>query len=66
VLRALAREPEALAAWITEVGHARGADARLDRAVDDTLTLLGESGRRRPGPAAWPAGWPRASRGRSW
>ncbi len=44
VLRALAREPEALAAWITEVGHARGADARLDRAVDDTLTLLGESG----------------------
>ncbi|HET9996406.1 MAG TPA: acyl-CoA dehydrogenase family protein [Nocardioides sp.] len=44
VLRALAREPEALAAWITEVGYARGADARLDRAVDDTLTLLGESG----------------------
>ena len=44
VLRALAREPEVLAAWITEVGHARGADARLDRAVDDTLTLLGESG----------------------
>ena len=32
VLRALAREPEALAAWITEVGLARGADARLDRA----------------------------------
>ena len=27
VLRALAREPEALAAWITEVGLARGADA---------------------------------------
>jgi putative acyl-CoA dehydrogenase len=44
VLRALAREPEVLAAWITEVGHARGADARLDRAVDDTLALLGESG----------------------
>ena len=44
VLRALAREPEALAAWITEVGHARGADARLDRAVDDTLALLGETG----------------------
>jgi putative acyl-CoA dehydrogenase len=44
VLRALAREPEVLAAWITEVGHARGADARLDRAVDDTLALLGETG----------------------
>ncbi len=43
VLRALAREPEALAAWITEVGHARGGDARLDRAVDDTLALLGDS-----------------------
>jgi len=43
VLRALAREPEALAAWITEVGHARGGDARLDRAVDDTLELLGET-----------------------
>ena len=25
VLRALSREPEVLAAWITEVGHARGA-----------------------------------------
>jgi putative acyl-CoA dehydrogenase len=44
VLRALSREPEALAAWITEVGHARGGDARLDRAVDDTLALLGETG----------------------
>jgi putative acyl-CoA dehydrogenase len=42
VLRALAREPEALAAWITEVGLARGADSRLDRAVDDTLALLGD------------------------
>jgi len=41
VLRALAREPEALDAWITEVGLARGGDARLDRAVDDTLALLG-------------------------
>jgi len=42
VLRALGREPEALDAWIAEVGHARGGDARLDRAVDDTLALLGE------------------------
>ncbi len=43
VLRALAREPEVLQAWITEVGLARGADSRLDRAIDDTLALLGES-----------------------
>ena len=58
VLRALAREPEALDAWITEVGLARGADARLDRAVDDTLALLGDTGRargRRP-PAGRPDG----------
>jgi putative acyl-CoA dehydrogenase len=42
VLRALAREPAALEAWITEVGLARGADPRLDRAVDDALALLGD------------------------
>jgi putative acyl-CoA dehydrogenase len=42
VLRALAREPEVLNAWITEVGHARGGDERLDRAVDDTFALLGD------------------------
>ena len=44
VLRALAREPEVLQAWITEVGMARGADPRLDRAVDDTLAMLGDAG----------------------
>lgn len=44
VLRALAREPEVLQAWITEVGAARGADARLDHAVDDTLAMLGDAG----------------------
>jgi putative acyl-CoA dehydrogenase len=44
VLRALGREPEALSAWISEVGHARGGDARLDLAIDDTLELLGETG----------------------
>jgi putative acyl-CoA dehydrogenase len=43
VLRALSREPEVLEAWLTEVGRARGGDARLDRAVDDTLALLGEA-----------------------
>ncbi|WP_107772658.1 acyl-CoA dehydrogenase family protein [Nocardioides sediminis] len=42
VLRALSREPETLEAWITEVGAARGEDPHLDRAVDDTLTLLGD------------------------
>lgn len=41
VLRALGREPEVLDAWITEVGRARGGDARLDRAIEDTLALLG-------------------------
>ena len=41
VLRALGREPEVLDAWITEVGRARGCDPRLDRAVDDTLAMLG-------------------------
>jgi putative acyl-CoA dehydrogenase len=41
VLRALGREPEALDAWITEVGRARGGDARLDRAAEETLALLG-------------------------
>ena len=41
VLRALGREPEALEAWITEVGLASGASPVLDRAVDDTLALLG-------------------------
>ncbi len=44
VLRALGREPEVLAAWITEVGAARGADERLDRTVDQTLALLGDQG----------------------
>jgi putative acyl-CoA dehydrogenase len=44
VLRALGREPEVLSAWITEVGHARGGDPRLDRAIDDTLALLGDTG----------------------
>lgn len=41
VLRALSREPEALDAYLTEIGSARGADARLDRAIDDLLAMLG-------------------------
>lgn len=42
VLRALGREPEVLDAWITEVGAARGADPRLDAAIDDALAMLGD------------------------
>jgi putative acyl-CoA dehydrogenase len=34
VLRALGREPEALAAYLDEVELARGADTRLDKAID--------------------------------
>ena len=44
VLRALSREPEVLHAWITEVGQARGEDPRLDRAIDETLSMLGDAG----------------------
>ena len=43
VLRALSREPETLEAWMVEVGAARGANTHLDRAVDETLVLLGEA-----------------------
>ena len=42
VLRALGREPEVLDAWIREVGAARGADPRLDAAVERTLAMLGD------------------------
>jgi putative acyl-CoA dehydrogenase len=41
VLRALSREPEVLDAYLTEVGRARGADPRLDAAIDALLGLLG-------------------------
>jgi putative acyl-CoA dehydrogenase len=34
VLRAIAREPDALAVLLAEIGLARGGDARLDRALD--------------------------------
>jgi putative acyl-CoA dehydrogenase len=43
VLRALSREPEALNAWIVEVGRARGADDRLDRAIDGVLEQLADT-----------------------
>ncbi|WJV45469.1 acyl-CoA dehydrogenase family protein [Streptomyces flavofungini] len=42
VLRALQREPQALAAFLEEVGAARGADHRLDAAIKDLLTELAD------------------------
>jgi putative acyl-CoA dehydrogenase len=42
VVRALQREPQALDAYLVEVGRARGADHRLDAAVKDLLTDLGD------------------------
>jgi putative acyl-CoA dehydrogenase len=41
VLRAL-RRPESLDAWLLEVGAARGADQRLDAAVNDVLETLAD------------------------
>ncbi len=35
VLRAAARDPESVEALLAEIGEAQGADARLDRAIDD-------------------------------
>jgi putative acyl-CoA dehydrogenase len=42
VLRALGREPQALNAFLNEVGSARGADHRLDAAIKDMLTELAD------------------------
>jgi putative acyl-CoA dehydrogenase len=42
VLRALQREPQALNAFLQEVGQARGADHRLDAAIKDLLTELAD------------------------
>ncbi|MGW2521704.1 acyl-CoA dehydrogenase family protein [Streptomyces sp. NPDC001617] len=42
VLRALQREPQALGAYLQEVGRARGADHRLDGAIKDLLTDLAD------------------------
>ncbi|GAA0312842.1 acyl-CoA dehydrogenase family protein [Streptomyces polychromogenes] len=41
-LRALRREPDALNAFLQEVGLARGADHRLDAAIRDLLTDLAD------------------------
>ncbi|MFL4951306.1 acyl-CoA dehydrogenase family protein [Streptomyces sp. MMS24-I31] len=42
VLRALRREPQALDAYLREVGLARGADHRLDGAIKNLLTELAD------------------------
>ncbi|GAA3786510.1 acyl-CoA dehydrogenase family protein [Streptomyces coacervatus] len=42
VVRALQREPQALGAYLQEVGKARGADHRLDGAIKDLLTELAD------------------------
>jgi putative acyl-CoA dehydrogenase len=42
VLRALQREPQALDAYLREVGAARGADHRLDGAIKNLLTELAD------------------------
>ncbi|WP_327243667.1 acyl-CoA dehydrogenase family protein [Streptomyces sp. NBC_01320] len=42
VLRALQREPQALNAFLQEVGRARGADHRLDAAIKGMLTELAD------------------------
>jgi putative acyl-CoA dehydrogenase len=43
VLRALSREPQSLAAWLVEVGRARGEDPRLDRAIESVLETLADT-----------------------
>jgi putative acyl-CoA dehydrogenase len=42
LLRALRREPEALNAYLSEVGRAAGGDHRLDAAIKDLLTELAD------------------------
>jgi putative acyl-CoA dehydrogenase len=43
VLRAMQREPESVTAYFAEVETARGADARLDRAIDELKRDLNNS-----------------------
>ena len=65
VLRALAREPAAVEAFLAEVGLARGADRRLDAAAD----RLAKDARRRPTrrrPAGWSSRWRWCCRARCW
>ncbi len=67
VLRALSREPEVLDAWITEVGAARGADPRLDRAIETARWRCSATPARwRSARAGSPGGWRPACRARCW
>jgi putative acyl-CoA dehydrogenase len=43
VLRAMAREPASLAAFVDEVEQARGSDRRLDAAIDDLKRQLADT-----------------------
>ncbi|HET8970457.1 MAG TPA: acyl-CoA dehydrogenase family protein [Candidatus Nanopelagicales bacterium] len=43
LVRALTREPDSLAAYLTEIGQADGMDPRLDAAVTDLLTSLADT-----------------------
>jgi putative acyl-CoA dehydrogenase len=43
VLRAISKEPEALEAWIIEVGLARGEDPHLDAAIESVLAMLADT-----------------------
>jgi putative acyl-CoA dehydrogenase len=42
LLRVLDRHPEAVEAWMAEVGETRGADRALDAAIEDVLTSLAD------------------------
>jgi putative acyl-CoA dehydrogenase len=44
VLRAVAREPDALRLLLAEIAQSRGSDARLDRAQDRLQQALGQAG----------------------
>ena len=65
--RARPASPRRCNAWITEVGLARGADPRLDRADRRRARAARRhSAPSRSAPAGWPGGWRPASRARCW
>ena len=41
-MRAIEREPEALDAWLTEVGEAKGENRHLDAAIEKVLNELAD------------------------
>jgi putative acyl-CoA dehydrogenase len=54
LLRVLTKEPDALDAWRTEVGHASGTDARLDAALREAEVMLRDAAAK-PDTAAYSA-----------